>query len=242
MNKCIRVWLAALCLGAPLPSMANECVVLLHGLARTSASLEKLQIALEDQGYLVMNFDYPSREFEISQLANIAVGGGVAQCELAKAEKIHFVTHSLGGILVRQYLSVNSLATMGRVVMLGPPNKGSEVVDTLQKVPGFALVNGPAGLQLGTGEQSIPGSLGPATFEVGVIAGTRSINLILSSMIPAQDDGKVSVDSAHLANETDFIALPVTHPFMMKNPEVINQVLHFLKHGHFSSEEKPTEE
>jgi hypothetical protein len=222
--------------------MAKDCVVLLHGLARTSASLEKLQTALEDQGYLVMNVDYPSRQFEIPQLAAIAVGGGAARCEVAQAEKIHFVTHSLGGILVRQYLSQNSLATMGRVVMLGPPNKGSEVVDTMKKVPGFALVNGPAGLQLGTGEQSIPGTLGPATFEVGIIAGTRSINLILSSMIPAQDDGKVSVDSAHLENETDFIALPVTHPFMMKNPQVITQVVHFLQHGKFIAEEKPAEE
>ena len=126
--------------------------------------------------------------------------------------------------------------------MLGPPNKGSEVVDTLKNVPGFALANGPAGLQLGTGEQSIPGKLGPATFEVGIIAGTQSINLILSSMIPAQDDGKVSVESTHLENETDFIALPVTHPFMMKNPDVITQVVHFLKHGKFINKEEPTEE
>lgn len=238
MNIYVKTWMMALCLGAPLQGFAKDCVVLLHGLARTSASLEKLQTTLEDQGYLVVNKDYPSRQYDIPQLATLAIGAGVEQCETLGAEKIHFVTHSLGGILVRQYLSHNTLPKLGRVVMMGPPNKGSEVVDKLKNVPGFALINGPAGLQLGTGEQDIPGTLGPATFEVGIIAGTRSVNLILSTMIPEGDDGKVSVDSAHLVNETDFVSLPVTHPFMMKNPDVIAQVIHFLKNGKFIATEQ----
>ena len=87
MNKRLKVWLAALCLGAPVPSVAKDCVVLLHGLARTSGSLEKLQVVLEEEGYLVMNVDYPSRQFEIPQLATIAVGGGASRCEAAQAEK-----------------------------------------------------------------------------------------------------------------------------------------------------------
>ena len=98
----------------------------------------------------------------------------------------------MGGILVRQYLLLNTIENLGHVVMLGPPNKGSQVVDKLYKVPGFKLINGPAGMQLGTGELSVPNILGPANFKVGIIAGTRSINLILSSMLPNPDDGKVS--------------------------------------------------
>ena len=91
-----------------------------------------------------------------------------------------FVTHSMGGILVRQYLRQHSVPHLHRVVMLGPPNKGSEVVDVLGNTPGFHFINGDAGLQLGTGQGSVPNTLGPVDFDLGIIAGTRSINWILS--------------------------------------------------------------
>jgi hypothetical protein len=120
-----------------------------------------------------------------------------------------------------------------RVVMLGPPNQGSEAVDRLKNLPGFYWLNGPAGVQLGTSEQDMPRQLGAANFELGVIAGRRSINLLLSSMIPGQDDGKVSVESTKMDGMTDFISLPCTHTFMMRNSEVIRQTLFFLEHGHF---------
>ncbi len=217
-----------------LPCYAGECVVLLHGLARTSASMDKIGSRLEREGYIVANVDYPSREFDIESLANIAVNEGLATCGRAAPSKIHFVTHSLGGILVRQYFKKNHLENLGRTVMLGPPNKGSEVVDKLKNMPGFKLINGPAGLQLGTGKQSIPNSLGPVNFELGVIAGTKSINFILSRLIPAEDDGKVSLVRAHLENESDFLAMPVSHPFMMKDDLVIENIVHFLKKGAFT--------
>jgi len=117
--------------------------------------------------------------------------------------------------------------------MLGPPNQGSEVVDTLHNMPGYELINGPAGHQLGTDIESIPNKLGPADFELGIIAGTRSINLILSTMLPSTDDGKVTVENTKLEGMKEHIALPVTHPFMMKNQDVIEQVIHFLKSGSF---------
>ncbi len=139
----------------------------------------------------------------------------------------------MGGILVRQYLSNHSIPNLAHVVMLGPPNKGSEVVDKLKGVPGFHFINGDAGLQLGTSEMSVPPNrLGPAEFDVGIIAGTDSINLILSLLIPGRDDGKVSVERTKLEGMNDHITMETSHPpFMMKNKKVIAQVIHYLKNG-----------
>jgi hypothetical protein len=117
--------------------------------------------------------------------------------------------------------------------MLGPPNKGSEVVDKLGEMPGFYQLNGPAGMQLGTGPDSVPNALGTADFDLGIIAGTSSINWMLSSLIPGDDDGKVSVQRARLNGMRGFITLPVTHTFMMKNDAVIQQVTHYLQTGTF---------
>jgi len=202
----------------------------MHGLARSSSSMERMEQSLRDSGFHTVNHGYPSTDYAIDELAN-GIGDALSQCP--KNATIHFVTHSMGGILVRQYLSDKHIENMGRVVMLGPPNKGSQVVDKLHDVPGYELINGPAGMQLGTGQLSVPNSLGPANFELGIIAGTRSINLILSTMLPNPDDGKVSVENTKLDGMSDHISLPVTHPFMMKNKEVIDQVIWFLKHGTF---------
>lgn len=211
---------------------AAECVILLHGLARTESSMSKIAEALEAAHYIVINVDYPSRQHPIQTLSRHIIPTALAKC--AKNSPVHFVTHSLGGIIVRHYLSENTLDHLKHVVMLGPPNRGSEVVDTLKNVPGFKFFNGPAGLQLGTDELSVPNTLGPANFSLGVIAGTRSINLILSAMLPNPDDGKVSVERTKLEGMKDHITLPVSHPLMMKNRKVITQVLHFLDFGTFS--------
>lgn len=212
---------------------ASECVVLLHGLARTASSMNKLDSKLHDKGYAVANINYPSRTMKIEELAELAVNAGIDQCKELKASPINFVTHSLGGILVRQYYKIHDPVNVNRVVMLGPPNNGSEVVDNLKNVPGYELLNGPAGMQLGTGIDDLPSNLGPVKFELGVIAGTKSINLILSSFLPNPDDGKVSVESAKVEGMCGFISLPATHPFIMKNDAVIKEVLNFLKLGKF---------
>jgi pimeloyl-ACP methyl ester carboxylesterase len=227
-------------------TQAADCVVLLHGLARTDHSFSELNAKLIDQGYLVVNHHYPSTQYKIKKLAKEAIPAALAQCKnQAEEDKvqgkkyskendaIHFVTHSMGGILVRQYLKDDAIDNLGRVVMLGPPNKGSEVVDKLGAIPGFAWFNGPAGMQLGTGVNSVPNTLGPANFDLGIIAGTRSINLILSSMLPNPDDGKVSVANTKLTGMSDHITMAVTHPFMMSNDKVIEQVIYFLAHGKF---------
>lgn len=228
----------ALLLTLALPGVrAAECVILLHGLARTAASMEPLAEALEAAGYRVANIDYPSRDAPIEVLAEMAVPAGLASCREHDAHPVNFVTHSLGGILVRQYYSGHATDGVKRVVMLGPPNRGSEVVDNLRDMPGFELLNGPAGAQLGTGEESLPNHLGPVEFELGVIAGTDSLNPILSTFLPDPDDGKVSLERTKVAGMCSLLALPVTHTFMMRNEQVIGEVIHFLKTGRFASPE-----
>lgn len=212
-----------------------ECVVLLHGLARTAASMKVMAATLAEEGYHVANIDYPSRKAPIESLARKAVEDGLGACPAAST--VHFVTHSMGGILVRYYLANHLLERLGRVVMLAPPNKGSEAVDAMRHVPGFSWLNGPAGYQLGTDKNSVPRSLGPVDFELGIIAGTRTLNLILSQFLPNPDDGKVSVESAKVDGMQAFITVPYTHPFIMTAKEVIDESVLFLRTGHFSKQQ-----
>lgn len=217
----------------PMPSVADS-VILLHGLARSERSMLKLENALLEQGYCVQNISYESTRNNVASLAELAIAPALTAC--AEAGKVNFVTHSLGGILVRHYLQNHQIDNLGRVVMLGPPNKGSEVVDKLRDFPGFHFFHGDAGLELGTGATSVPNKLGSADFDLGIIAGTRSVNLFLSGMIPGVDDGKVSVENTKLDGMRDHLEMEVTHTFMMRNDKVIDQVLHYLKTGKFKRE------
>ena len=221
----------ALCFLVIPPTQASECVVLLHGLARTSSSMDKMADAFEDAGYSVSNLDYPSRKHPIEKLAPMAVDAGISECPPGSA--IHFVTHSLGGILLRYYLEQQDIPNLGRAVMLAPPNQGSGVVDKLRYFPGFKIINGPAGMQLGTGEDSIPSQLGPVNFEVGIIAGRKTFNPFLSLYLQNPDDGKVSVENTKVEGMADFIVVPRSHPFIMKAAEVIAQAVSFIKTGRF---------
>lgn len=196
--------------------------------------MNKLARALEENNYLVVNDGYPSRKQTVESLAESVIPDAIQTClQNGRIEKIHFITHSLGGILVRYYFSRHQLQQLGRVVMLSPPNQGSEVVDTLSGVPGFNALNGPAGLQLGTKENSVVKKLGPVDYEVGVITGNKSVNLILSAIIPGDDDGKVSVESAKVEGMSDYLVLAHSHPFIMRSESVIKQSLYFLRHGRF---------
>lgn len=214
-------------------AFSSEGVILLHGLCRTSASMEKMKSALTEAGYSVVNVDYPSRTASIEQLSETVVSSALMNPSLSECSTIHFVTHSLGGILVRVYFSKNTDRRLGRVVMLGPPNQGSEVVDNLKEWKVFQKLNGPAGSELGTDDQSKPSVLGAVEFELGVIAGDRSINWINSMMIPGSDDGKVSIESTKVDGMKEHLVIHCTHPYIMKNRKVIESVICFLRNGSF---------
>jgi triacylglycerol lipase len=228
----ILIFMAMGAISSPAFS-APEAVILLHGLCRTSHSMAKMERALTAAGYRVQNVSYPSRTAHIQELADDAIGKAVANCQRDGAMKIDFVTHSLGGILVRSYLARHSVPLLGRVVMLAPPNQGSEVVDKLGWMFVFKWINGPAGNELGTGTNSTPNQLGPATYPVGIIAGDRSINWINSLLIPAADDGKVSIERTRLAGMSDHFVIHTAHPFIMQNREAIRQTIQFLRTGAF---------
>lgn len=236
-RSCQRAWLLMVwLLGGVSFGAAQEHVILLHGLARTERSMAPMQAALTQAGYAVANVGYPSRTASIEVLSEQVIGAALADARRQGATTIHFVTHSLGGILVRSYLARHTLPELGRVVMLGPPNQGSELVDVLGDWALFGWINGPAGSELGTKPDSIPLRLGGVNYSVGVVAGSRSVNWVNSVLIPGPDDGKVSVERTKLAGMADHIVIPATHPFIMRDREAIQQTIRFLREGHFDRE------
>lgn len=212
---------------------SSECVVLLHGLNRSWRAMRPMAEALQEAGFSTANVDYPSQLGTIEEIAPAAVRLGILSCKSAGATKVHFVTHSMGGILLRYENEREPIDTLGRVVMLGPPNQGSELIDRMVDWPGIELLSGPAGLQLGTSAESLPAKLGPIDFELGVIAGTGTINVLASAMLPDPDDGKVSVASTRVDGMSDFLVVENSHRYITRSDIVVRNTESFLKTGRF---------
>ncbi len=201
--------------------------------------MSKMAISLQEAGFTTANVDYPSQAASIEVLAPMAVNEGLEKCREANAERIHFVTHSIGGILLRYAHTETPIPELGRVVMLAPPNQGSEIVDITKNWPTAELFSGKAGLQLGTDRNSIPSQLGPVDFELGVVAGTGTINFILSAMLPNPDDGKVSLERTKVSGMDDFLVVDNSHHYIVSSDIVIENTKEFLRTGRFLESSDP---
>lgn len=211
----------------------KETVILLHGMGRSRFSMSLLAARLRKHGYHTINCGYPSTSKTIEILSDKYLTPVIERSKQAGAEKIHLVSHSLGGIIARYYLQGNELPVGSRVVMLSPPNKGSEVADAMKSRWLYRLMTGPAGQVLGTGVDSMPNRLKPVAGEVGVIIGNQSSDPWFNHLFPGEHDGKVSVDRSRLDEMMDFLVVRQGHTFIMNSMAVMNQVVYFLEHGRF---------
>ena len=206
-----------------------DTVVLLHGIARTRLSMRPIERLLAAAGYRTENLTYPSRRLSLDAISDWL------QPRLAsawQADRVHFVTHSMGGLVAARYLAAHGdRERTGRVVMLAPPNGGSEVADALHRLPPYRWLYGPAGQELTTSASA--GSM-PPYYALGIIAGTRGEAYPLGRLfIRGAHDGRVSVANSKHPGMADHLVVPASHSFIMRNPEVQRQVLAFLDHGRF---------
>jgi pimeloyl-ACP methyl ester carboxylesterase len=211
-----------------LGPMSGTAVILLHGIIRTSKSMQRMMVGLREEGYTVVPFDYPSTRVQIQQSADYlqeVVTGleGIGQ--------IHFVTHSMGGLVVRDWAGRHGDSRVGRLVMLGTPNLGAQMADRLEANLLYRFLFGQSGQQLGSDPQGFVTSLPTPEFEFAVIAGQAGNPEGYNPLVPGDDDGTVSVASTRLPGATDFVAVEGLHSFLMNHPEVIDSTRRFLKRG-----------
>lgn len=211
----------------------NECVVLVHGLWRSGFAMNSIASDLEEHGYDTVSIDYPSTQLEIPVLAERHLSDGLNECREKGAKHIHLVTHSMGGILARQYLQTKRLPKGGKVVMLSPPNQGSELSEKFGDSWWYKWIVGPAGISLSQKRNGIIPRLKEIEEPVGVIAAYRNWSLWPESWLPTPNDGTVSVQSMRLAEMDDFVLVNSGHAMMRFNRETQYQIRHFLAKGTF---------
>lgn len=203
---------------APTQAHPGELVVLLHGMGRTSRSMHPVQEALEEAGYEVVNLGYSSYCCGIAELG-ARLRQQLDSLRRPEHHTVHFVGHSLGGILVRWMLAQASPPPgVGRIVMLAPPNQGARSADRF--TPFVEWVLEPID-ELRTDSTATVRRLPPMRgLTVGVIAGRQ--------------DGKVSVEETHVPGETAHLVVDANHAFIMRDDDVIRQTLAFLREGRFT--------
>jgi hypothetical protein len=194
--------------------------------------MQTLAEGLRDRGFEPHNLDYPSTRQTPEELLK-SIAAAVERCCAGESGRTHFVGHSLGAILIRALLAEDPPPTLGRVVLLAPPNRGSEIVDTFGEYAIFEAILGPTAVELGTDEGSLPNNLPAPDYELGIIAGNQSLSPIGSVLLPGDDDGTVRIEATRVEGARDFLVVEATHTFIMSEPEVIRQVVHFLKVGMF---------
>lgn len=235
MTRWIFLILLPLALPAPAGAAERDVVVLLHGLAMPSWEMRPIARALEREGYRVVNLGYPSRTLPLERIAGEFLPRALARHGVSAAPRLHFVTHSMGSLVLRLYLRDHRPANLARVVMLGPPNHGSAAADRAARRAWMRALLGLNLSRLGTGPDGIAQTLGPADFEVGVIAGSRLLNPLFRGVMRGVHDGVVTVESAKLQGMRDFRVVPHSHTGMLWRRAVIAEVSAFLHEGRFSS-------
>lgn len=214
-------------------AMAAECVVLIHGFGRSSFSMSKISHNLQANGYKTINIDYPSRKYTLNDLINNHITPQIDD-KIDNCSKIHFVGYSMGGIITRYILEHHRPENLGKVIFLGTPNSGAEVVNVLGKYKWFKKLFGPAVQQLAIGSSfwdQIPNNV---DYESGVISGNFSINPITSLfMIKGDDDGTISVESSKIEGMKEQLVLPVTHKMLLNSQRVVEEIEHFIRKGQF---------
>lgn len=221
-----------------LPEMTGHAVILLHGIIRSSKSMSRMRKSLNEAGFVAVPFDYPSTQADLNRCSEFL--DRVIR-SLKSVEKISFVTHSMGGLVVRNWLRDHKDKRLTRLVMLGTPNKGAEMADKLRDVKLFRLILGPAGQQLVSGDASDIAKLPIPEFEFACIAGARGTTNGYNPIIPGDDDGTVAVRSVMLEGAADSELFPVLHSFLPLHEAVIKSTRCFLKSGSLreSGERKP---
>jgi pimeloyl-ACP methyl ester carboxylesterase len=210
-------------------------IVLLHGIARRSRSLAGLERSLSADGYQVLNLDYPARRRGLEDIVSL-LHEPVTRFSVSLDGRLHFVVHSMGGLVARAYIARHRPGRLGHVVMLAPPNEGSEIADLLKSNPLYRAFFGPAGADLVTARPDrLHSLLGEIDYPLGVIAGDRSLYPLSSLLLPRPNDGRVSVARTRVAGMSDHLTVHATHPLIMRNPEAIAQTRHFLRYGRFGS-------
>ncbi len=206
----------------------GDCVILLHGLGRLSSSMNPIAEYLNESEFMTVNIDYPSTKYDIKTLSKSYLEPAISKY-CANSSKINFVTHSLGGIIVRHYLANNSLENLGKVIMLAPPNKGSELADYLKKIEIVNWIMGPALSELGTDSSSMPLNISDSEYNAHIIAGNKSSNFLFSNIIPGDDDGKVAVENTKFKNMKSFLLVSENHTYIMGSEEVKGSIKNFLE-------------
>jgi pimeloyl-ACP methyl ester carboxylesterase len=218
------------------PASANatqDGVVLLHGISRTTRSFRKMQTALEGCGFATLNQDYASRRKALEALAE-DIHPSIQRFADGIDGSVHFVGHSMGGLLARVYIARYRPKRLGRVVMLGTPNSGSEIADRLKNVGAYRAFFGPAGQQLGTQRgAAIEALFPPVDYPAGIVAGNRSIDPVAGTMLPKPHDGRVSVANTKLDGMADHVVVRTSHPWLVRNGDAIAQTIAFLRDGKF---------
>jgi len=211
----------------------QDGVVLLHGISRTARSFRKMQTALEGRGFAALNLDYASRRNALEALAE-DIHPAIQRFTEGVDGSVHFVCHSMGGLLARVYIARHRPERLGRVVMLGTPNSGSEIADRLKNFGAYRAFFGPAGQQLGTQRDEAANALfPPIDYPVGIIAGNRSVDPVAGTMLPKPHDGRVSVANTKLDGMVDHVVVAASHPWLVRKSVAIGQAIAFLRDGRF---------